>query len=90
MKILSILVGLILTSSVTANANSAAVEVLSGSGLIRATASIKTIYANKGDDIFYKEVSASKGMLLLTDDGVIKYKPGIGNRVVVAVVKNYS
>lgn len=68
----------------------AAVKILRDSGLSHSIAQVKTIYANQGDDIFYKEVSASKGMLLLTDDGVIKYKPGIGNRVVVAVVKNYS
>ena len=53
-------------------------------------AKAKTIYANSGDHIFYKETSASNGMLLLTDEGVVKFSTGTGNRVVVAIVKNYS
>jgi len=68
----------------------AAVKILCDSGLSHSIAQVKTIYANQGDHIFYKEVSASKGMLLITDGKVQKFQPGRGNRVVVAVVKNYS
>ena len=68
----------------------AAVEILCDSGLSHSIAQVKTIYANQGDHIFYKEVSASKGMLLIIDGKVQKFQPGRGNRVVVAVVKNYS
>lgn len=67
-----------------------AVKILCDSGLIHSVAKVKTIYANSGDHIFYKETSASNGMLLLTDDGVVKFSTGTGNRVVVAIVKNYS
>jgi hypothetical protein len=65
----------------------AAVKILCDSGLSHSIAQVKTIYANH---IFYKKVSASKGMLLITDGKVQKFQPGRGNRVVVAVVKNYS
>ena len=46
-----------------------------------------TVYAASGDHIFYRNVKASKGMLLLTEDGVVPFAEGLGNRVVVAVVK---
>tara|TARA_R110000803_G_scaffold2035_1_gene6705 strand:+ start:1534 stop:1758 length:225 start_codon:yes stop_codon:yes gene_type:complete len=68
----------------------AAVKILCDSGLSHSIAQVKTIYANQGDHIFYKEVSASKGMLLIIDGKVQKFQPNRGNRVVVAVVKNYS
>ena len=68
----------------------AAVKILCDSGLSHSIAQVKTIYADQGDHIFYKKVSASKGMLLITDGKVQKFQPGRGNRVVVAVVKNYS
>lgn len=67
-----------------------AVQILRDSGLIHSVAQAKTLYANKGDHVFYKETSASNGMLLLTDEGVVKFKTGTGNKVVVAIVKNYS
>ena len=66
-----------------------AIKILCDSGLTHSIAQAKTIYANSGDHVFYKEV-ATDGMLLLTEDGVVKFKSGNGNRVVVAIVKNYS
>jgi hypothetical protein len=72
-------------------ASPAAIEVLSASGLTHSIAQARTMYADIGDSVFFKQVEPSEGMLLLTDDGVIKFKPGTAsNRVVVAVVKNYS
>ena len=67
-----------------------AIKILCDSGLTHSIAQAKTIYADSGDHVFYKEVEATNGMLLLTDDGVVKFKSGNGNRVVVAIVKNYS
>jgi len=67
-----------------------AIKILCDSGLTHSIAQAKTIYANSGDHVFYKEVEATDGMLLLTADGVVKFKSGNGNRVVVAIVKNYS
>ena len=67
-----------------------AIKILCDSGLTHSIAQAKTIYANSGDHVFYKEVEATDGMLLLTEDGVVKFKSGNGNRVVVAIVKNYS
>jgi hypothetical protein len=52
-----------------------------------ANAKATTVYAASGDHIFYCNVKASKGMLLLTEDGVVPFAEGLGNRVVVAVVK---
>jgi len=66
-----------------------AIKILCDSGLTHSIAKVKTVYANAGDHIFYKETKASDGMLLLTDGKVQKFK-GKGNRVVVAIVKNYS
>lgn len=66
-----------------------AIKILCDSGLTHSIAQVKTVYANAGDHIFYKETKASNGMLLLTDGKVQKFK-GEGNRVVVAIVKNYS
>ena len=79
MKILLLL--LLLPFSLMAS-NDPAVKILSDSGLIHSVAKVKTIYANSGDHIFYKETSASNGMLLLTDDGVVKFSAGTGNKVV--------
>ena len=91
MKILLILSLLLLPLISSADTQDPAIKILCDSGLSHSIARIKTIYANQGDHIFYKEVSASDGMLLLTDGGVVKFKSGgSGNRVVVAVVKNYS
>jgi len=67
-----------------------AIKILCDSGLTHSIAQAKTIYADSGDHVFYKEVEATDGMLLLTDDGVVKFRSGNGNRVVVAIVKNYS
>jgi len=71
-------------------ASPAAIEVLSASGLTHSIAQARTMYADIGDSVFFKQVEPSEGMLLLTDDGVVKFKSGNGNRVVVAIVKNYS
>ena len=67
-----------------------AIKILCDSGLTHSIAQAKTIYADSGDHVFYKEVEATDGMLLLTEDGVVKFRSGNGNRVVVAIVKNYS
>lgn len=67
-----------------------AVKILCDHGLTHSIAKVKTLYANVGDHVFYKETKASNGMLLLTDGKVQKFKDGMGNLVVVAVVKNYS
>jgi len=67
-----------------------AIKILCDSGLTHSIAKAKTIYANAGDHIFHKETKASNGMLLLADGKVQKFKAGMGNLVVVAVVKNYS
>ena len=67
-----------------------AIKILCDSGLTHSIAQAKTIYADSGDHVFYKEVEATDGMLLLTEDGVVKFRSGNGNRGVVAIVKNYS
>jgi hypothetical protein len=67
-----------------------AIKILCDSGLTHSIAQAKTIYADSGDHVFYKEAQATDGMLLLTEDGVVKFRSGNGNRVVVAIVKNYS
>ena len=72
------------------SASSSAIEVLSASGLEHSIARVKTIYANAGDYVFYKHVKASDGMLLLADDGVVRFDPEVeSSKVVVAVVKSY-
>jgi len=88
MKILLLVLSTLIPSILLADP---AVKILCDHGLTHSVAKVKTLYANVGDHIFYKETKASNGMLLLTDGGVDKFKEGeVSNRVVVAVVKNYS
>lgn len=86
MKILLLL--LLLPLSLVASVDSA-IDVLSASGLKYSVAKVKSIYANSGDYIFYKNTKASNGMLLFSDEGVVEFDPEKGDRVVVAVVKSY-
>ena len=67
-----------------------AINVLSASGLKHSVAKVKSIYANSGDHVFYKNTKASNGMLLFSDDGVVEFDPQKGDRVVVAIVKSYK
>lgn len=86
MKILLLL--LLIPFTLNASINNA-LEVLSSSGLKHSVVKSKTIYADTGDYIFYKTVEPSNGMLLFADDKVIEFEVEKGNKVVVAVVKNY-
>jgi hypothetical protein len=87
MKLLMLTLLLLFSSSSAADP---AIKILCDHGFSHSVAKVKTTYANVGDHIFYKEQKASNGMLLITDGKVDKFKEGEGNRVVVAVVKNYS
>ena len=88
-----LLLFLLVPFSLFASPETDAVKILCENGNMQhEVASEKTIYANKGDHILYKNHIPTEGMLVITPSGKCeKYKKDIiSNRVVVAIIKSYS
>jgi len=88
-----LLLFLLLPFSIFASPETEAVKILCDNGNMQhEIASEKTIYANKGDYILYKNHTPTEGMLVISPNGGCeKYRKGISsNRVVLAIIKTYS